>query len=94
MHPKVDWFSESQKNRDEHAQKAEIESLARQSLDAKRLLPELTQLVTDRAKNGHKFGRALGLFDDTLALLLYMLEAQRNGFEGFVRGDMDKKDNV
>ena len=50
--------------------------LARQSLDAERLEPELDWLVTDRAVHGHAFGRALGRLDGG-ALFSRICDAQR-----------------
>ena len=55
-----------------------IESLAMQSLDDGVLCPELEWLVTTRAKNGHRFGRALGTCDKKLKTLPEILEAQRS----------------
>src|SRR5262249_37448790 len=71
-----DKFDEGQ-----HIDKAQpkVEALADDAIANPELLkPELTWLVTDDAKNGFNFGFSLGIRDRDFALLLVLLDAQRN----------------
>lgn len=63
---------------------SKIDELASQVLQQPELLAtELSWLVTDAAKNGYRFGYALGKRDEGASLLSEILEAQRNaGPEG------------
>lgn len=77
MYPKSDWVASMTKVRDKHSidKDGVIKNLARQSLDANLLRPELSWLVTAKAKNGHRFGYLLGLHDAKLSLLSEILQA-------------------
>src|ERR1700738_5277390 len=64
----------------EHGERVEtlVAELATEAFaDPRSLLPELSWLVTDEAKNGFYFGHQLGLIDTSLSLLDTILGAQR-----------------
>ncbi len=59
--------------------KPHLKKLAKQSIDNPILLEsELSWLVTTEAKNGNRFGYALGQKDESLSILPTLLNAQRN----------------
>lgn len=72
----------------------EIKRLARESLDVKKLKPQLYWLVTLDAKSGYQFGYELAALDNDRSLLDVILDSQKNaGKDGsafFLSGYMRK----
>ncbi len=61
-----------------HERREEIKRLARESLEIKKLKPQLCWLVTLDAKSGYQFGYELATLDNDRSLLDIILDSQKN----------------
>ena len=81
-------------NNGRRERREEIKQLARESLEIKKLKPQLHWLVTSDAKSGYLFGYELSTLDDDRRLLDIILDSQKNaGKDGnafFLSGYMQK----
>lgn len=76
MNVMLDWRHEAEDN--EEPRKAEIDELVAESLDPKKLKPELGWLVTNEAKYGYVFGYELAKKDAGYLLLPAIMDALKN----------------